>query len=331
MSCYIIHNIDITVKRQLDFDGFEEIDKPTDKYPNYYINKLMGAMGPELKLLRTRQGGKEEHVPNCILRNEDGILLLRIHNKEQFELYTLPENSSSEVTDCVGIPTDNYPYSYVVVDLRDGRCQIAIEKSSVWDSKTITIRNILERFFQGISFTSHGFFIDVKEKSIPTQFEKFLDEQTIDNGDYIEEFTFKYVDIKTHPTARIPDELTEQMEQYSKILKYYGATEGHNTVNLVNGHDNNDKLKQLSKVVTMCCDNAFDLSVKLHNYGDYTCNEDIVAKYEMNDIVISKFKDNITSDVNTSEHVLSMWLDEVSDDIARRIENGKEIPTKPKG
>lgn len=329
MSEYIIHNIGIKVNGTFDFEGFEEPEKPLISNPNYYIGKLIGPIGTELKLNRTRQGGKEEHVSNVVLRNEGGIALIRVHNKEQFEIFDLPDSSSAEVKDCVGVPTESYPFSYVVVDYRDDRCQIAIEKSSVWDSKTTTVRNSLEKFFQSPPFTSRGFDITVKEKSIPTQFEKFLDEQTIDNGDMIESFTFKYVDVSKHPTARIPQELTEQMECYSKILQFYGSTEGLNTVNVGNGSE--DKLKQLSRVVTMCCDNAFDLSVKLRDYGEYTCNESIVARYEMNDIVIAHYKDFVTPDVLTSEFVLNIWLDEISDDIARRIKDGKEIPTKPKG
>lgn len=329
MSEYIIHNIDIVVTRKIDFDGFEEPDKPTDVCPNYYIGKLIGPKGTDLKLFRTRQGGKEEYVPNVVLRNEGGIALIRVHNKELYEIFDLPDSTSEEVKECVGVPKESYPYSYVVVDYRDDRCQIAIEKSSVWDSKTTTIRNFLEKYFQSDIFTLRGFEITVKEKSIPTQFEKFIDEQTIDNGDVIESFTFKYVDVSKHPTARIPQELTEQMEYYSKILQFYGSTEGQNTVNVGNGCE--DKLKQLSMVVTMCCDNVFDLSVKLRDYGEYTCNESIVAKFEMNEIVIANFKDFKDADEQTSDFVLSMWLDEVSDDIARRIKYGKEIPTKPKG
>lgn len=330
MSEYIIHNIVIKVTRKIDFDGFEDPGKPTDAYPNYYLGKLLGPKGTELKLFRTRQGGKEEHVPNVILRNEGGIALIRVHNKEQYEIFDLPDNTSAEVKDCVGVKTESYPYSYVVVDYRDDRCQIAMEKSSVWDSKTTTVRNSLEKFFQSNPFTDRGFEITVKEKSVPTRFEKFLDEQTIDNGDMIESFTFKYVDVSKHPTVQIPQELTEQMECYSKILQFYGSTEGQNTVNVGNGSE--DKLKQLSKVVTMCCNNAFDLSVKLRDYGEYTCNESIVARYEMNDIVISNYREFREADVQTSDFVLSIWLDEVSDDIARRrIKDGKEIPTKPKG
>jgi len=48
MSDYIIHNINIAVKRVIDFDGFEEPDKPTDRHPNYYLGKLIGERGTKM-------------------------------------------------------------------------------------------------------------------------------------------------------------------------------------------------------------------------------------------------------------------------------------------
>lgn len=170
MSDYILHNIGLTVSPRLDLHQFLEPDKPVEKYPNYYLGKVIGSIGNELELNRTRRGGGEEHVPNCVLRNEDGIALIRIHNKEDYTIYDLPENSENEVKDCVGVPHSSYPFGYVVVDYRDGKCQIAIEKTSAWDSKTTTIKNCLENFFNDILVDKAGVKTTLKEKTISTKF-----------------------------------------------------------------------------------------------------------------------------------------------------------------
>ena len=90
----------------------------------------------------------------------------------------------------------------------------------------------------------------------------------------------------------------------------------------------NEKLKQLSTVVTLCTDNAFDLVVKFRDYGDYDCNKGIPAKYPMNDVVISHFKNFEIPDIVTSDFDLPTWLDEV---FVKVIEgkDDKKIPTKP--
>ena len=97
MSEYIIHNVIFDVNRKLDFNGDEEQEKPIDKYPNHYLGKIIGKRGQELSLYRKRRGNDDEHVPNCVLRNECGIALIRIHNKENFTLYDLPESAGNEV------------------------------------------------------------------------------------------------------------------------------------------------------------------------------------------------------------------------------------------
>ena len=327
MSEYIIHNIGLTVSPQLDLFGLVDENKPVDKSPNYYLGKVIGGVGNELDLNRTRQGDGKEHVPNCVLRNEDGIALIRIHNKENFTIYDLPENTGNEVKDCIGIQQSSYPFGYVIVDYRDGKCQLAIEKTSAWDSKTVTIRYSLEKFFNDQLTDSLGITTIIKEKTERKDFEKFIDQRTIDHGDMIESFTFEYVNMKRTPTARIPESMTEQMEMYSKILEVYGALSGVTTMNMGPKVDN-EKLKQLSKVVGYSMDNAFELLVKFRDYGEYSCRDGVVVKYPMNDVVISNYKDFITPDIINADFDLESWLDEVFEKV-KEGKDGEEIPTKP--
>lgn len=327
MSDYIIHNIRLSVVPLLDFDELVEKDKPVDRFPNYYLGKIIGGKGSELNLNRNRRGGGEEHVPNCVLRNEDGIALIRVHNKEDYTIYDLPVNTENEVKDCIGVPQSSYPYGYVVVDYRDGKCQLAIEKTPSWDSKTVTIRNSLEKFFNDKLSDSLGISTKLEEKNERKDFEKFIDQRTIDHGDVIEAFTFEYVNEKRNPTVRIPEFLTEQMDFYSKLLEFYGAISSVTTVNMGSVVDN-EKLKQLSTVLEYSVDNAFELKVKFKDYGEYSCREGVVAKYPMNDIVISHYKDYIIPDIVNSDFDLKSWLDEVF----MKVKEGKddeEIPTKP--
>lgn len=311
MSDYVIHNIDLQIEPKFDFNGLVEADKPIEKYPNYYLGKVIGKKGSELDLNRPRRDKTNDHVPNCVLRNEDGLALIRVHNKENITFYDLPENIEGEVKDCIGVNRANYPFGYAVIDYRDGKCQIAIEKTSVWDSKTSTIRKSLENFFNDKLCKDLGISTKIVEKTESTLYAEFIDDRIKTHGDVIESFTFQYVNLKLRPTTRIPEELSEQADMHSKILEMYDAVSGTTTMNMDKNFVDTDKLKQLSTVVAYSSDNAFDLVTHFRDYGDYKCNENILAKYPMNDIVISNFKDFKTPDIVNSNFDLESWLDEV--------------------
>jgi hypothetical protein len=70
--------------------------------------------------------------------------------------------------------------------------------------------------------------------------------------------------------------------------------------------------------------------VKFKDYGDYSCKDGVVAKYPMNDVVISNFKDFITPDNINSYFDLKSWLDEVFEKV-KEGKDDEEIPTKPRG
>jgi hypothetical protein len=117
------------------------------------------------------------------------------------------------------------------------------------------------------------------------------------------------------------------MDIYSKVLEFYGALSSVTTVNMGPVVDN-EKLKQLSTVLGYSMDNAFELSVKFRDYGEYSCRDGVIVKYPMNDVVISNFKDYITPDTATSDFDLKTWLDEIFEKV-KEGNNDEEIPTKP--
>lgn len=328
MTNFNIYTINIAVNPSLfPVEGLES-DKPLETNTNYYLGKLIGKS--EMNLIRTQKGKPDERISNCVLRNKDGIALIRVHNKKSYKIINLPEKTSQDVSKCVESNADSFPYSYVVIDYREEKCKIAIENSPVWNYDAKAIKEIFENCFKSGKFKSLGLLITVKEISISTEFEKFLDERTIDYGDEIESFTFQYVNLEKHPYAQIPEELTEEMNLYSKILEIHGAISGTNTVKL-SQNLKKDKLYQLSHIVTMCCINGFDLSVRLRDYGVFSCKEErILAKFPMNDDVINNFIHSVVPKENQMSHdfVLSLWLDMVNEKIANN-KYGKTIKRKP--
>lgn len=327
MSDYVMCNIGLTIQRQKKLFTEEDPGKPIEEFPEYYFGKLVGNAGRKLPLRRQRKGSGEEDVVNCVLRNTGDIALIRIHNKELVDIVAEDGTSDRDVPGYKTDLMDSYPFSYVVIDYREGKCQIAIEKSPVWDSRTDTIKKMLLNYFVERMSNNYGVDLTIKEKSEATKFDDFIEKRTVDESDVIESFTFEYPNMKRCRTARIPKSMTENIQRMSDILDMYNAISGRLSMTMGNNVDK-DKLKQLATVVSMCSDNGFELSVKFRDFGSYKCDESIIAQFPMKEIVIDNYKDYVTADLKNSDFDLECWLDEVFD--KARGKNAEEIPAKPK-
>ena len=94
---------------------------------------------------------------------------------------------------------------------------------------------------------------------------------------------------------------------------------------------NTENLKKLAYVVSKSDDKDFDLLVKFQKYGTYSCKEGVVAKFPMNDIVVSNYKDFEKPEANIPEHDMVSWLDSTYKNIIDLEENnGCQIHKKPK-
>ena len=294
MSEYIIHNIGLTVVPQFDFDENEEKDKPVSLFPNFYLGKIIGKKGSELSINRTRRGEGEEHIPNCVLRNENGIALIRIHNKENLTIYDLPDSTEKEVQDCIGTSQYSYPYAYVIVDYRNERCQIAIEKSSAWDRNTKTIRNGLEIFFNDKLYSSMGIHTTIKEKTIRTQFEDFIDCRTIDYGDIIEEFKKK-----EKMTKRFQQNQRDKLKEHFKNHIFYRLC-----------REVRDVFLQQYPAIIISTENLFvdaakELDIIL---SDGDIDADYCKDMWTNSLTIYREQDNTLAEVATSQAEVAMLL-----------------------
>lgn len=328
MSDYVMHNIRFIVPNQYAMNFDEDPGMPVRDNPLHYFAKLFGRTGSQLPLKRQRRGKGDEEVVNQVLRNSDEIVLLRIHNKESVNVVDKDASDVSEIPEYKNNPLDSYPYAYVVIDFRKDKTQIAIEKSSSWDSKTETIKKILLDYFEQELDSKYKINVSIDEKTEATLFEDFIEERTVDHGDIIESFTFEYPNLKRNPTTRIPETMTSNIQQMSDILEKYNAISGKLDMRM--GQDvNKDQLKQLSTVVSYSCDNAFELVVKFRNHGEYHCNESILAKYPMNDIVIENYRKFADPEVKSSDFDLVLWLDEAFEKTKETY--GKQIHAKPKG
>lgn len=313
MSNYTLHNILFIGDPRADFDGIQEPDKPVRKYPGFYLGRLIGPRGNELKLLRTRQGKGDEHVPNRVLRNDGGIAVIRVHNVEHVMLTRLAAQDIEQLNECRTDEETSYPFCYVVLDCRHGKCQLAIEHSSSWGGETNTLRHCLEKCFDSYFKLHFDMKVEVREKMIATQCEQFIDHRIYECNDWPEAFAFQYRCREPGMEAynqRNPGMLSELFDHLNRVYDWLGADGGHTSANLRQdfGQEN---MRRMMAVASFCSDNGYELSVRFRDYGEYQCNEEIRARFELNDLAILNYIHLAIPEQHTSTFDLEAWLDEV--------------------
>lgn len=313
MNNYTLHNILFLGSPEADFEGMQEPDKPVMTYPEHYLEKMIGPKGNELKLWRTRQGKGEEPVPNRVLRNDGGIAVIRIHNVEHVLLTRLAGQDAELINEC---PTDeetNFPFCYVVVDCRQGKCQLAIERSGNWGNETVTLRRSLEKCFDGYFKLHFGMKVEVREKMIATRCEQFIEHRIYDRHDLPLSFTYQFRCTEPGMEAyncRVPEPLSKPFEYLNAYYACFGSRGGYTTTNIEEEEFHRTKALMMT-VASYCSDNGYDFVVNFRDYGEYKCNEEIRARYQMNDQVILNFIYKAIPEQPTSAFCLEAWLDEV--------------------
>ncbi len=325
---FVMHNIKLTMPQpKADFTGTDSSERPFWKFPNDCLYESICGNQVKLSLTRKRRGEEEvETVPYQVLHKKDGIILMRVHNHETPQLYEL---SDSQQNTCQLVTHDSYPYAYVVVDCRDGRCQMAIERTKNWNYNTESVRRCLEEGCgQGLCY-DHGISVEIKKKTIAMGCIEFVDKRINTDGDLLKTVTLEFANRKAQPTARIPDPIARMMEGFSRQLEVFKAVSGKTTMQVAeeNGRYDQQQLQILSHVVSMCVDNTFDLSFGFRDYGKYRANEEVEARFPMNDIVLSQFAKGVSVDFRDRYHNLPAWLDYVYEETIK-VDNG--IESKPK-
>lgn len=317
MSNYTLHNLLFIGDPRADFDGVQEPDKPVRVYPEHYLAKLIGPRGNTLKLWRGRQGKGEVPVPNRVLRNDGGIAVIRIHNVEHVMLTRLAEQDTERLNEC---PTDeetNYPFCYVVVDCRHGKCQLAIERSSNWGSETNTLRLCLEKCFDSYFQLHFDMRVEVREKMIATRCEQFIEHRIYECHDLPLSYTFEYRRAQQGEkefNRRVPKLLSEPLRYLDMYFCSCGVKSGYTTNNVEEEEFQQTKALMMT-VASFCSDNGYTFVMNFRDYGEYRCNEEIRARFQMNDQVILTYINRALPEQHTSAFDLEVWLDEVFHDV----------------
>lgn len=254
--------------------------------------------------------------PNDIIANREKVILLRINNVIQKSLVREDNTSRGRIPNYNEVKENSYPYSYVIIDNRDGIGQIAIERSSAWGSNTDKVRDILQQSLHAKLADTYGLDISIDAKMSSTKFWDFIHYRLKKENDQITKIQFSFPNKKKVLPIDTPTIKNENIRAMMNIAEISGAIKSAFQMEFDSeGNDKiNEKNQDLAEMVNICANNAYELSVYFKDFKVYRCNENVFADYALDHATLNSFQigDRIFSETkDEGEFMLLQWLDNI--------------------
>ena len=273
--------------------------------------------GKQLALSRdvTRDGERTtEYLMNDILSNHEEVYLLRINNNKYKTLTKEAPTTTNGVRDFEDIQELSNPYCYIVIDNREDRHFMAIQKNSAFGDPN-TVRKIIENSINFI-LRSENLPIEMNLflRTRPSKIWEFCEKQCNENGDAITRIAFIFPNQKKVDMAhRIPKMQQGILKKIAQVAEYTDALK--TMIQMDYNAADTSKLEQhannFAEICRICNSTEYNLSIHFRDYGKYICDDHVKAMFPMREELITAFRTHWKEVPFDHEFGLISWCDEM--------------------
>lgn len=241
-------------------------------------------------------------LPNSILRNDNYVTLLKLHNPGIVNIWEL---SGAK------IPKDTFPYSYIVIDNRPGIGQMAIQmKTDAWSDPDTVAKLLEDNLNRILKDQSTGLEIEIRYKYLPTEFFKFVKQRKKDDGVTVKHIYFELTNPEFETPIETAVDTTGHIRQLMNMLSQLGGAKAKLQIDAPKKNELiKRKLKDIKQMVSLVATNGYSLKVEFNDNSSYTCNQLMLHDDDMKETILSDFRDGQKH--NFFEFELFHWLDEM--------------------
>ena len=269
---------------------------------------------------------KEDKDKNVIpLNNEvtfkrDRVTILLVCNEKKLK-YT-EKKDERELT--------SHPGCYVIIDNREGIAQMAIERSSSFQSDPDKVCLLLQQALND-KLAAYRLKIDIRGKVREAPFWEVIRQQTVEHKDRIKWIKFNFGVPEESAGIDATERMKAMISGLNQLGRAMGAEKGQYMYNASEtGTLHLDQTQEdMAQVIHYCSTNAYDISVGFRYYGVYRYGREERAYAQLDDTVLDDFMhDRPTTDSEGNPAWgLHLWLD----NMRRMYEKYRDVtPTKKK-
>ena len=258
----------------------------------------------ELPMSKTNKRKEQVRLENYKERTDRGISLLMICNEKNIQYSEKKEDRT----------ITSHPGCYVIIDNRPGVAQVAIERDASFDGKPDMVRDILEEAINR-KMEEYGLVVKINQKWKEGDFWTAVEEQCEVHKDRIRKVEFEF----PNPDKVGPIVVNEGFKMKMDLLNSFARMANAAKSTLILSSDKEKVIqfhqeeKDLAAMVSLCSQNAYNISVRFEQYGMYRNGTDYKAFSELKDYILEEFRtgQRVLGREHEADLSLVQWLDEI--------------------
>lgn len=269
-----------------------------------YLDSLLDVS--QLNLYHTKKNGDTAIYPNDILKVRQGVALLHICNLTQVSIWD-KYKERREVSK---------PFCRVIIDNRPGVAQMAIERTGAFDGNPDKVRNILQESLHAL-LAPAGLSIEIRAKMRVKNFWDTVEEQMRKKDERVKRVVFEFPDPDRSEPVDAPPSMIEHLRFLRSLSSAMGAARSSYKMEATRkGTLTLERTREdLAQMVSLCCNNGYQISVYFHRMGVFRYGERVRALFDIDEDTLTDFINGQYAMGNNSEGTLTYALIETLDNI----------------
>lgn len=292
---------------------FQESSEMTNKYASAeecFGSFFKSRKSFQLPILKSRGKGKEKtqefEMYNCeVARHENGIILMTIENNK-FK-HTIIDKKDHK--------NPHHPFCNIIIDNRQGKQIIGIERNSAFDNNTDKVAILLTHGMGVLMNKYHKQMVMNRLKKKTTEFWPVIYDVMTKFNDVVKQIRLDFHGEEQKNPNDLVGLLTSIAHKAESVAVFLLNAEGEGGVKLQQIHED------LTNMANLCLTQKnYDLSVKFKEFGIYRYGSDLLAQFGIDDEYISQFEEgetsfNFTDGEEEPRYIyeLEKWLDKLGE------------------
>ena len=286
-----------------------------------HFAKLLGSK--QMNLYQMEKNNTESTIyKNDIFGTRNGITLMTVCKEKEVSIWK----------DYKELKESSFPFCHVIIDNREGVCQMAIEQAKAFKSDTDKVRDILQESIQR-ELTEMGIKFEIRPKMKVKKFWEMVEEQRTVRKDVIKkvEFEFPHPD-KVKGMDATPN-MSDRLKIFASIAESMGATKGKVTYenSSETGLHMERTSEDIAQMVSLCCNNAYHIAVHFRDMGIYRYGDLVKAMFAIEEKMLTDFSSGQMSMGEDSEKHSFTLCDRMEDIRNLTKDYNDEQKLKPRG